>query len=66
MSDIDFYQTQVDECRRLLGNTDDLLARDVHEAMLQECQDRLLKAASADLRMAGKGAVRGGVAGLQR
>ena len=47
MSDIDCYQTQVDECRRLLGNTDDLLARQVHEAMLQECQGRLAKAAWA-------------------
>ena len=51
MSDIDFYQTQVDECRRLLGNTDDMLAREVHEAMLQECQDRLVRAVDADLEM---------------
>jgi hypothetical protein len=51
MSDLDFYQTQVDECRRLLGTTDDLLAREVHEAMLQECQDRLVKAAARDVEL---------------
>jgi hypothetical protein len=51
MSEVEFYQAKVDECRRMLSHSEDPLAFQVYEAMLRECQDRLSKAARADLRL---------------